>query len=133
MPRSQRLHHQVGDLVWRFRRGSMKQASSWIGPYRVTAASDAETFFNLKPYVPSEDFIDSYQESETADDDILMADPHEVAENMVNPDAVIDEAPSVPAAPGEDVAQELTDDIIIQDLLDEHLLAEIRGAEDYDN
>ncbi|KAF4646941.1 hypothetical protein FOL46_004899, partial [Perkinsus olseni] len=87
MPRSQRLHHQVGDLVWRFRRGSMKQASSWIGPYRVTAASDAETFFNLKPYVPSEDFIDSYQESEAADDDILMADPHEVAENMVNPDA----------------------------------------------
>ncbi|KAF4694123.1 hypothetical protein FOZ60_008928 [Perkinsus olseni] len=132
MPRSQRLDHQVGDLVWRFRRGSMKQASSWVGPYRVTAASDADIqrrSSTSSPMYLLRDFIDSYQESEAADDDILMADPHEVAENMVNPDAVIDEAPSVPAAPGEDVAQELTDDIIIQDLLDEHLLAEIRGAE----
>ncbi|KAF4678706.1 hypothetical protein FOZ60_016244 [Perkinsus olseni] len=80
----------------------LQDTAEVLRPYRVTAASDAgtvyylstpegkplrysETFFNLKPYVPSEDFIDSYQESEAADDDILMADPHEVAENMVNP------------------------------------------------
>ncbi|EER11570.1 gag/pol/env polyprotein, putative [Perkinsus marinus ATCC 50983] len=77
LPRATLLRYKPGDLVLKFRRGSLKQQSCWSGPFRVVDSSESntlyrletldgrrlrylETVFNLRRYTPPVDNVDSY-------------------------------------------------------------------------